>query len=122
MLDPGAGVVVRAVWLDAGPGRVGRVVLVVHHLAVDGVSWRVLLPDLQAACEAVAAGRRPELDPVPTSFRSWALELARQARSADRRAELADWTALIGTRPEPVLGRRPSTRPGTPCAPCAGTP
>ncbi|MEU9560366.1 amino acid adenylation domain-containing protein [Streptomyces fumanus] len=107
LLDPGAGVVVRAVWLDAGPGRVGRVVLVVHHLAVDGVSWRVLLPDLQAACEAVAAGRSADLDPVPTSFRSWALELARQARSADRRAELGEWTALVGTRPEPVLGRRP---------------
>ncbi|CAM5236951.1 Carrier domain-containing protein OS=Streptomyces fumanus OX=67302 GN=GCM10018772_35720 PE=4 SV=1 [Streptomyces fumanus] len=106
LLDPGAGVVVRAVWLDAGPGRVGRVVLVVHHLAVDGVSWRVLLPDLQAACEAVAAGRRPELDPVPTSFRRWANLLAEQARGSERRAELDAWTALL-RHGEPTLGRRP---------------
>ncbi|WP_234440045.1 condensation domain-containing protein, partial [Streptomyces bicolor] len=43
-LDPSAGVMVRAVWVDAGPDRVGRLVLVAHHLVVDGVSWRILLP------------------------------------------------------------------------------
>ncbi|MEU1056949.1 condensation domain-containing protein, partial [Streptomyces sp. NPDC005876] len=102
----GAGVMVRAVWLDAGPGRVGRVVLVVHHLAVDGVSWRVLLPDLQAACEAAAAGRQPELDPTGTSFRRWADLLTEQARSSERRAELDEWTALL-RHGEPTLGRRP---------------
>ncbi|WP_194292154.1 condensation domain-containing protein, partial [Streptomyces jumonjinensis] len=65
-LDPVSGSVVRAVWVDAGPGRVGRVALVVHHLVVDGVSWRILVPDLVAACEAVAGGRVPVLDPVGT--------------------------------------------------------
>ncbi|MGP2442999.1 amino acid adenylation domain-containing protein, partial [Streptomyces sp. JW3] len=55
-LDPAGGVMVRAVWVDAGADVPGRVVLVVHHLVVDGVSWRILLPDLRAACEAVAAG------------------------------------------------------------------
>ncbi|WP_143671468.1 non-ribosomal peptide synthetase, partial [Streptomyces sp. wa1071] len=39
-LDPAAGELVRAVWCDRGPGHTGRLVLVVHHLAVDGVSWR----------------------------------------------------------------------------------
>ncbi|MDT0271175.1 hypothetical protein RM844_33395, partial [Streptomyces sp. DSM 44915] len=45
-LDPGAGVVWGMVWLDRGPGESGLLVWVVHHLVVDGVSWRVLLPDL----------------------------------------------------------------------------
>ncbi|MGW2230891.1 amino acid adenylation domain-containing protein, partial [Streptomyces formicae] len=95
-LDPAAGVMVQAVWVDAGPGRTGRVVLVVHHLVVDGVSWRVLVPDLQAACEAVADGREPELHPVGTSFRRWSDILTTEANSESRVAELEDWTTLLG--------------------------
>ncbi|MET9549882.1 amino acid adenylation domain-containing protein [Streptomyces sp. NPDC006627] len=104
-LDPAAGVLVRAVWVDAGPGRTGRVVLVLHHLVVDGVSWRILLPDLQAACEAVAAGRPPRLDPVGTSFRRWAHLLAAQARDERRVAELDGWISVLGTA-RPPLGAR----------------
>ncbi|WP_217554345.1 non-ribosomal peptide synthetase [Streptomyces sp. GbtcB6] len=109
-LDPAAGVMALAVWVDAGPGRIGRVVLVVHHLAVDGVSWRVLMPDLRAACEAVATGRKPEtvLQPTGTSFRSWARGLERSARSPERAAELDDWLALLsGTAGHTVVGPRP---------------
>ncbi|AUH39243.1 non-ribosomal peptide synthetase [Streptomyces sp. CMB-StM0423] len=105
-LDPAAGVMAQAVWLDTGPGRVGRVVLAVHHLVVDGVSWRILLPDLRAACEAAAAGEEPVLDPVAVSFRRWARTLVAEAASERRRAELEQWTALLG-EPEPPLGHRP---------------
>ncbi|WP_268762186.1 condensation domain-containing protein, partial [Frankia casuarinae] len=55
-LDPRAGVMVQVVWLDRGRELPGRVLLVAHHLVVDGVSWRVLVPDLAAAYRAVAAG------------------------------------------------------------------
>ncbi|MFE0179042.1 amino acid adenylation domain-containing protein, partial [Streptomyces sp. NPDC059002] len=104
-LDPAAGDMVRAVWVDAGPGRVGRLVLVVHHLVVDGVSWRILIPDLRAACEAVAAGREPALDPVGTPFLRWAELLAAEAADERRVAELTDWLALLGA-PRRPLGRR----------------
>ncbi|RZB19440.1 hypothetical protein StrepF001_11535 [Streptomyces sp. F001] len=104
-LDPAAGVMVRAVWVDAGPDAVGRLVVVAHHLVVDGVSWRVLLPDLQAACEAVADGREPVLDPVATSFRRWSHLLSEQALSSERVAELPTWQALLG-EPEAPLGGR----------------
>ncbi|WP_063763078.1 non-ribosomal peptide synthetase [Streptomyces rimosus] len=104
-LDPAAGVLVRAVWLDAGPHRTGRLALAVHHLAVDGVSWRILVPDLRAACEAVADGREPDLDPVGTSFRQWAALLAAQAAQPHRLAELPYWTAVLNG-PDPVLGAR----------------
>ncbi|MFG2647895.1 amino acid adenylation domain-containing protein [Streptomyces sp. NPDC048436] len=103
-LDPAAGVMVQAVWVDAGHGRVGRLALVVHHLVVDGVSWRILLPDLRAACEAVAEDRKPELDPVGTPFKRWADALAEEAVAASRTAELARWTELLG-QPEPPLGK-----------------
>ncbi|MGW7403973.1 amino acid adenylation domain-containing protein [Streptomyces sp. NPDC054833] len=104
-LDPTSGVLLQVVWADAGPTRVGRLVLVVHHLAVDGVSWRILLPDLQAAYEAVAAGETPALDPTGTSFRRWAELLTTQARSDERRAELPGWTELLRGE-EPLLGVR----------------
>ncbi|MFF0724258.1 amino acid adenylation domain-containing protein [Streptomyces sp. NPDC004134] len=105
-LDPAAGAgMLRVVWLDTGPYRTGRLALVVHHLAVDGVSWRVLLPDLQNACEALAAGRPPRLHPVPTPFRRWARELVAQAAGEARQAELEQWTKLL-VEPEPLIGRR----------------
>ncbi|WP_050507209.1 condensation domain-containing protein [Streptomyces rimosus] len=105
-LDTGAGVLVRAVWLDAGPGRAGRLALVIHHLVVDGVSWRILVPDLRAACEAAAAGRVPEPEPVGVSFRQWAGALAAQAAEERRVAELPQWKSLYeGIAPS--LGGRP---------------
>ncbi|MFH9426615.1 amino acid adenylation domain-containing protein, partial [Streptomyces sp. NPDC017529] len=105
-LDPCAGVMVQAVWVDAGPGRAGRLVLVVHHLVVDGVSWRILLPDVQVACEAAMAGRTPALDPVGTSFRRWAGLLAEQARSPERVAELDGWVDVLAGGREALLGKR----------------
>ncbi|MFJ8139473.1 non-ribosomal peptide synthase/polyketide synthase [Streptomyces sp. NPDC096013] len=108
-LDPAAGVMVQVVWVDAGPERVGRVVLAAHHLAVDGVSWRVLVPDLQAACEAAGAGRRPELAPAPTSFRAWAEGLRRAAQSPARVGELEAWVDMAAGKAgtgDPLVGHR----------------
>jgi mycobactin peptide synthetase MbtF len=105
-LDPSAGVLVRVVWVDRGPGQDGRLAMVVHHLAVDGVSWRVLVSDLRVAGEAAVAGRAPELDPVGASFRGWAKALAAQAVGAGRVAELEGWVALVDG-PDPRIGKRP---------------
>ncbi|MFO1417378.1 MAG: condensation domain-containing protein [Methylotetracoccus sp.] len=40
-------------WFDLGDTR--RLLLVIHHLVVDGVSWRILLEDLLAAYDALAS-------------------------------------------------------------------
>ncbi|EWC60856.1 Siderophore biosynthesis non-ribosomal peptide synthetase module [Actinokineospora spheciospongiae] len=105
-LDPGAGALLRAVWFDAGADTPGRLLLVVHHLAVDGVSWRILLPDLHAAWAAVSAGRAPGLAPVGTPLRRWARQLPERAEAVDRAGELAHWTAVLRT-PDPLLLDRP---------------
>ncbi|MFJ9746703.1 amino acid adenylation domain-containing protein [Streptomyces chartreusis] len=94
-LDPSAGAMVRAVWLDAGPERAGRLVLAVHHLAVDGVSWRILVPDLREAYETANAGHSPRPAPVPTSYRRWTRLLAAEAHRDHRVAELPAWAALL---------------------------
>ncbi|ROO88888.1 non-ribosomal peptide synthase protein (TIGR01720 family)/amino acid adenylation domain-containing protein [Actinocorallia herbida] len=93
-LDPEAGENARLVWLDAGPGAQGRLVLVLHHLVVDGVSWRVVMPDLVAAWGAAANGTEPALEPVPTSFRRWAQKLLAEAADPERAEELDTWFDL----------------------------
>ncbi|MFF8947120.1 amino acid adenylation domain-containing protein, partial [Streptomyces sp. NPDC014864] len=102
-LDPDVGVMLQAVWFDAGPGRSGRLLLLVHHLVVDGVSWRILLPDLAAACEALGKGAEPAPAPVPTPLRVWAEALT--AAAPARTGELPLWQAQSGGA-DPVLGSR----------------
>ncbi|WP_344174701.1 condensation domain-containing protein, partial [Pilimelia columellifera] len=100
------GSLVQAVWFDRGVDRSGRLVLVVHHLAVDAVSWRILLPDLAEAWDAVAAGGPVQLAPVGTSLRTWARRLADWGRQPQRQAELPVWTEVLGP-PDAPLGGRP---------------
>ncbi|OLF09203.1 hypothetical protein BLA60_21295 [Actinophytocola xinjiangensis] len=104
-LDPAAGRILRAVWFDAGDAP-GQLLLAVHHLAVDGISWRVLLPDLASAWEAVDAGRPVELEPVGTSFRTWARRLTEEAAAPERVAEVSLWRRMLG-RPGTRLATRP---------------
>ncbi|MFJ6850762.1 amino acid adenylation domain-containing protein [Streptomyces sp. NPDC091271] len=83
-MDPRNGPLLRAVWVDAGPARPGRLVLIAHHLVVDGVSWRVLLDDVEHAYSGGALARHGE------SFLGW----ARSLHDADRRAELPHWQRM----------------------------
>ena len=53
--------------------------MVVHHLAIDGVSWRVLLEDLWRAYRQLRAGGEVVLGAKTTSFKSWADRLERYA-------------------------------------------
>ncbi|WP_037367568.1 non-ribosomal peptide synthetase [Amycolatopsis orientalis] len=89
-LDPRAGAMLRV-------AQVGdQLVIVVHHLAIDGVSWRILLPDLQTACEGGV------LEPVRTSWRRHALALAEQGSSGARRGELSYWRSAGKSKLDPA--------------------
>ncbi len=104
-LDPAAGRMLRAAWLDAGPDVPGRLLLVAHHLVIDGVSWRILFEDLARAFGAVLAGTAVELAPVATSFARWAQLSAEAAQTGSREAELALWRDVLDG-PDPPLGAR----------------
>ncbi|MFV2115558.1 amino acid adenylation domain-containing protein [Micromonospora sp. LOL_025] len=101
-LDP-AHRMVSAFWFDRGPDRPGQLLLAVHHLAVDGVSWRILLDDVAAGWDDITAGRPVRLPAVPTSFRTWANRLVREAPG--RLAESDVWRRALSA-PEPPLGGR----------------
>ncbi|MCB5183479.1 non-ribosomal peptide synthetase, partial [Streptomyces antimicrobicus] len=104
-LAPEAGDVLRAVWFDLGATTPGRLLLTVHHLAVDGVSWRILLPDLESAWQAAASGTTPRLPAVGTSYRRWAEQLTARAQDPGLLDELELWTDLLTGPAEPLAPR-----------------
>ncbi|MGX1811429.1 amino acid adenylation domain-containing protein [Nocardia sp. NPDC055321] len=105
-LDPARGTVLQLVWLDpVDATRAGRLIVVAHHLVVDGVSWRILVPDLIAAWAQIRGGAQPILAETGTSMRRWAHALTEEARGPERRAELDHWHALA-TAPDPLLADR----------------
>ncbi|AZQ32225.1 amino acid adenylation domain-containing protein [Streptomyces cyaneochromogenes] len=104
-LDLDAGRLVQVVWFDRGTDTPGLLLLIVHHLVVDGVSWRILVPDLAEAYEAVATGHAPELQPVGTSLRRWAQRLTEEAAKPAWGADAAWWQDVLRLG-DPLLGRR----------------
>ncbi|WP_445585619.1 amino acid adenylation domain-containing protein [Streptomyces resistomycificus] len=103
-LDPQAGTMADFVWFAPDSGA-GRLLVVLHHLVVDGVSWRILMSDLAEAWQQVRSGRTPKLPAVGTSARRWASALDNEAFSPQREAELAYWRDLLEA-PNPPLGSR----------------
>jgi amino acid adenylation domain-containing protein/non-ribosomal peptide synthase protein (TIGR01720 family) len=90
-LDLAEGPVLAALLVREGPGAPDRLLLVAHHLAVDAVSWRILLDDLWTAIRASREGRPIALPPKTTSFQRWAERLVQHARSGARLGELPYW-------------------------------
>ncbi len=109
-LDPDSGQVIRCVWLDAGDSRPGRLLLIIHHALIDGVSWPIVLSDLAAAAAALTAGGQPQLAPVAVSYAQWARRLDEVARTSETEARLPFWTDLLG-RATPVAWTADSAGP-----------
>ncbi|WP_371588941.1 condensation domain-containing protein [Streptomyces virginiae] len=106
LLSPREGHMLRAVLLDRGAGQQGRLALVVHHLVVDGVSWRILQDDLRSCWTALAEGREPALEPAATPFAHWADLLRAEATSGRRTTEADRWAAALREAPQPLAGVR----------------
>ncbi|HEX2211858.1 MAG TPA: amino acid adenylation domain-containing protein, partial [Longimicrobium sp.] len=95
----------RAVLFDRG-GRGRVLLLILHHLAVDAVSWRILREDLEHACAQIQAGEPVDLGAKSTSFQRWADALAAYAQSDALKAEATHWLAqgADSVAPLPVDG------------------
>ncbi|MEK8074076.1 non-ribosomal peptide synthetase [Rhodococcoides navarretei] len=110
-LRPRDGVMLQVVWVAPRFGtreiidthEVGRIIVIAHHLVIDGVSWRILIPDLATAWHQVQAKSAVVLQPVATSMRRWAHGLSEAAQRAE--PELPDWSAILDGPNEPI-GRR----------------
>lgn len=76
------------------PSGEGRLCLAIHHLAVDGVSWRLLLEDLHHGYTQLAAGQPPALADKTASFQAWSEALQVWSRSPQLHQQLAYWQTL----------------------------
>ncbi|MFJ5296286.1 amino acid adenylation domain-containing protein [Pseudomonas sp. NPDC088368] len=76
------------------PSGEGRLLIAIHHLAVDGVSWRVLLEDLQHAYSRLVVGQSVALAEKTASFQRWSQSLHKLARSPELAAQLPHWQEL----------------------------
>jgi non-ribosomal peptide synthase protein (TIGR01720 family) len=86
------------VYFDLGSSRPGRLLFVVHHLAVDGISWRPLLEDLESAYQQFKAGRPVELSAKTTSYKAWAEKLRGFAGEQTLQDELSYWKAVTDSQ------------------------
>ncbi|MGX1175969.1 amino acid adenylation domain-containing protein/non-ribosomal peptide synthase protein (TIGR01720 family) [Pseudomonas sp. R151218B TE3479] len=87
-LDGGS--LIRAVLANLADGT-QRLLLIVHHLVVDGVSWRILVEDLQTAYRQALTGATVQLPAKTSAIQAWAEALQGYARSASLQAELDFW-------------------------------
>ncbi|CPR08018.1 non-ribosomal peptide synthetase PstA [Mycobacterium bohemicum DSM 44277] len=101
-LKPAAGRMLSALWVSS----TGQLVVIVHHLAVDGVSWRILLEDFNIAWAQHRAGQQVALPSGGTSFGRWASLLAEHACRPEV-AELAQAWRQIASVPAALPPVRP---------------
>ncbi|AOE69285.1 non-ribosomal peptide synthase/polyketide synthase [Pseudomonas fluorescens] len=93
-LDLAHGPLLRALLVD-GPQGQQRLLIAIHHLVVDGVSWRVLLEDLQNVYRQLSKGQSVSLPAKTSALRDWAARLQAYAHSESLREELTVWQAQL---------------------------
>jgi amino acid adenylation domain-containing protein/non-ribosomal peptide synthase protein (TIGR01720 family) len=90
----------RTLKIDQGPlmavvffklGDSGRLLIVIHHLAVDGVSWRIILEDLATIYQQLESQDSQELPPKTSSFKTWAEELQNYAQTPEFNTQFKYW-------------------------------
>jgi amino acid adenylation domain-containing protein/non-ribosomal peptide synthase protein (TIGR01720 family) len=107
-LDIGVGPLMRCAYFEIEGRARGRLLVVVHHLAIDGVSWRILLEDLELGCEQLVKGEPLSLGGKSGSYRRWARQLEQYAISETIKMENGYWQEIVGRK----VGRLPVDRPG----------
>lgn len=95
------GPILRVALFTLGAARPARLLILVHHLAIDGISWRILGEDLESAYEQLGRGQAVQLPPKTTSFRAWAQRL-HQAGGPLVMDEAPYWAAMAERR-QPAL-------------------
>ncbi|GHJ11330.1 hypothetical protein TPA0907_56970 [Micromonospora humidisoli] len=101
-LDPARGELLTAVLFDR-PTASPLLLLVIHHLCVDAVSWRILREDLESACRQLADGvPEPQLAAGTTSFSRWARRLDALAGSDELALDAQRWRQLLPRTVQPL--------------------
>ncbi|MGD9488074.1 MAG: amino acid adenylation domain-containing protein [Calditrichaceae bacterium] len=87
------GPVFRFGWFETGE-TAGKLLMIVHHLIIDGISWRILLDDLQTAYGQIINGGEIQLPAKTTSFREWSKRLRSFTSDKVSESDLKYWLNL----------------------------
>ncbi|WP_339373129.1 condensation domain-containing protein, partial [Paenibacillus elgii] len=79
-----------------------HLLIAIHHLAVDGVSWRILFEDFATGYEQALSGEEIRLPQKTDSFRNWAQQLEEYAKSPALESERSYWEQLEQVKPTPL--------------------
>jgi non-ribosomal peptide synthase protein (TIGR01720 family) len=93
-LDIEKGPVLRAALFDYGREQGQRLFITIHHLVVDGVSWRILLEDLEKTYRQIKKGEAVQLPEKTSSYQAWAEALKEYTASEKTQEELGYWKKL----------------------------
>lgn len=92
------GELIKALWIEMPEAAAhNRLFLVIHHLAVDGVSWRILLDQLNVLLQQQIAGVEMDLGQKTSSYRQWAEALTTLAQSPGIEAQTRYWSKAISS-------------------------
>ncbi|ACB52418.1 peptide synthetase [Crocosphaera subtropica ATCC 51142] len=86
---------IRVAWFNLGNHRSSRLLLIMHHLVIDGISWRIFLEDLQTAYRQLNQNKTILLPPKTTSFKYWVERLQTYANSELLQGKLSNWIKLF---------------------------
>ncbi len=101
-LDLSRGDLLRAVLYEADAEQPQRLFIAIHHLVVDGVSWRILLEDLGRVYRQLQRVESVSFPVKTTSFVRWARLLVEHAHSEQVRGELSYWSELSRKHIKPL--------------------
>jgi non-ribosomal peptide synthase protein (TIGR01720 family) len=90
-----SGPVARVVWFSPPVGASPNILLAIHHLVMDAVSWRILLEDLQQGCEALRDDRPIVWGAKTSSLRDWGRALQEYANGPEIGQEVSFWRTLV---------------------------
>jgi amino acid adenylation domain-containing protein/non-ribosomal peptide synthase protein (TIGR01720 family) len=90
-LDLESGPLFRAVYFQTDENTPDKLLLIIHHLIVDGVSWRVILQDLAMSCVAMEKGQAVSLSANSASFAQWTAKLNTLTENSHWDRDLAFW-------------------------------
>ncbi|MEH2261609.1 amino acid adenylation domain-containing protein [Nostoc sp.] len=90
-LNLSTGPIMQVVIFNLGNESDARLLIIIHHLAVDGVSWRILLSDLEIIYQQLITQKPLKLSAKTTAFIDWAEKLNNYAQSEIIKLELDYW-------------------------------
>ncbi|MEA5617543.1 amino acid adenylation domain-containing protein [Cronbergia sp. UHCC 0137] len=92
----------RVAYINLGETQNHRLLIIFHHLIIDGISWRIFLEDLQLAYQQLSQKQEIQLPTKTTSYQQWANKLQDYTWSRDLQPAFNYWTSPLWQQIPPL--------------------